>query len=243
MRKLYKSSTGGVFLLAAIAVAVAAGLAAWFFIRAAAPSVPVLVAKAELTPGTLIAGDRLAVVDMPRAALPKDRVTADTYELVVGSHARTWVAAGDPIRLEHLSELRTGAGAVAALTALENPSLRAYALPPDATDGLSIQVGDRLDLIGVMDAVVPVEGREGQTTRSRVIVQNAPVLWVLTGDYDAPYLDVTVSVGLAPEEAERVALFEVKGNLKAQIRPAGVDEIVGTAGADAWTVFGAGYWE
>lgn len=232
----YKSA-GSLFFLIAVVVAILAGLMAWIFIRAAAPTVPVLVAKSELVPGALITEDQLTIVKMPRSALPNDRITADTYEQVIGTHARTWVAAGDPVRLAHLSELRTGAGIVAALTSLEDTRLRAYALPPEATDGLNLQPGDRVDIIGVIDTVLPVEGQQGQTTKSQVVVQNSPVLWVAAGDYDAAYLDTVVSVGLTPIEAEKVALFEVKGNLKAQIRPAGNTDTVSTPGANPWSVF------
>ncbi|MBE0467478.1 MAG: Flp pilus assembly protein CpaB, partial [Candidatus Desulforudis sp.] len=218
-------------------IAIAAGAARWYFIQAAVPSVPVLVAKTELTPGTLITEDNLAVVEMPRSALPKDRITHETYELVIGTHARTWVAAGDPVRLAHLSELRLGGGTLAALTALEDPKLRGYVLPSDAVDGLNLEPGDRVDLVGVMDTVAPVEGQQGQTTRSQLIVQDAPVLFVAAPDYEAPYQDVLVTVGLTPRQAEKVALFEIKGSLKAQVRPAHGGENVSVSGVDTWTVF------
>ncbi|MBE0467809.1 MAG: hypothetical protein IBX71_11390, partial [Candidatus Desulforudis sp.] len=58
-----QKSPGGLFFLAAVAIAIAAGAASWFFIQSAVPSVPVLAAKTELTPGMLITEDSLAVVE------------------------------------------------------------------------------------------------------------------------------------------------------------------------------------
>lgn len=241
MRKLgMQKMPGGTFFLAAVLFAAVAGLASWYVIRAAAPSVPVLVAKSDLTPGTLITEEKLAVVEMPRAALPKDRVTYDALERVLGTHARTWVAAGDPVRLAHLSELRARGGALAALTALQDPELRGYALPPEAVEGLPLEPGDRVDLVGVMEVLSPVGGQTKQTVRSQLIVQGAPVLDVAVPDYEAPYHDVVVVVGLTPEQAERVALFEAQGKLKAQVRPADGGADVGTPGADLWTAFRGG---
>lgn len=233
-------SSSQMFFAAALVFAIIAGVASWYFIQAAVPSVPVLVAKTDLTPGTKITENDVAVVEMPRAALPKDRITSETYDQVIGAHAGTWVAAGDPIRLAHLSELRDAGGALAVLTALHNPNLRGYALPPDSVNGLSLAAGDRLDIIGVMDTVASVEGQTGQTTRSQLIVQDVPVLSVVIPDYDAPYQDMVVTVGLTPEQAEKCALIEVKGSLKAQVRPAESKERVSTPGIDAWTVFKGG---
>lgn len=235
-----QKTPGGTFFLAAVVFAVIAGLASWYTIQAAAPSVPVLVAKSDLTPGTLITEEKLAIVEMPRAALPKDRITHETYEQVLGTHVRTWVAAGDPIRLVHLSELRAGGGALAALTALRDPGLRGYALPPEAVEGLLLEPGDHIDLVGVMEAFSAVDGQAGQTVRAQLIVQGAPVLAVAAPDYEAPYHDVTVVAGLTPEQAERVALFEMQGRLKAQVRPADGGADARTPGVDVWTAFQGG---
>ncbi|WP_287194243.1 Flp pilus assembly protein CpaB [Syntrophothermus sp.] len=189
----------------AVICAAAAGFLAYAGVKAAVPSVPVLVAGKNLAPGMKLDYDNLAVRKMPPAALPSDRVT--DFESVVGKHIQTSVAAGDPIRNSHVSELKSG-GTVAAKLTQTDPSLRAVALPAEATKGLKIEEGDRLDVIAVID----------QGKALKVIAEKAPVIAVSASEENR---DASVTVGLTPDQALQAAQAITGGKILAVLAPLG----------------------
>lgn len=225
-----RSSGGSFFLIIALAAALVAAFFAAQAVKLAAPSVPVLVAGQDLAPGERLTEDRLSVKEFPAAAVPQDRVTGDMLDSAVGAHLKTAVAAGDPIRTGHIAELSPPGGTVAARLALTGrKELRGYALPADATQGLILEVGDRVDLIGVVD--VPDGTGANNVATAQTLVWGAPVLHVPKIDADRVETgNERVIVALSPQDAEKAALVATGGRIHAVINPVGESASTKTAG-------------
>jgi len=238
--KIKSRSPGSFFLIIAFAAALVAAFFAAQAVKLAAPSVSVLVAKQDLAPGERLTEDKLDVKQLPAAAVPQDRVTGDMLDSAIGAHAKTAVAAGDPIRVSHVAELSPPGGTVAARLALTGQKdLRGYALPADATQGLVLEAGDRVDLIGVVD--VPREIGADSVTTSKVLVWSAPVLHVPLVDENRPETgNERVIVALRPQEVEKVALAATKGRIHAVINPVGDSVKAETAGVQLHILFPQG---
>lgn len=240
--KIKSKSPGSFFLIIAFAAALVAAFFAAQAVKLAAPSVSVLVAKQDLAPGERLTEDKLDVKQLPAAAVPQDRVTGDMLDSAIGAHAKTAVAAGDPIRVSHVAELSPPGGTVAARLALTGQKdLRGYALPADATQGLVLEAGDRVDLIGVVD--VPRGDRIGadSVTTSKVLVWGALVLHVPLVDENRPETgNERVIVALRPQEVEKVALAATKGRIHAVINPVGDSVKAETAGVQLHILFPQG---
>jgi pilus assembly protein CpaB len=215
-----------------LACAVLAGLAVFAFLRMSLPSVPVLVAARDLSPGQTLTQADLAVRRYPRMALPSDTVGAKE---ALGKHLRTAVAAGDPVRRAHLAEYVGGGTVAARLARYGKPDWRAVPLPASVTEGLPwVEVGDRLDLACTIDTRVPGE-QGGKVTR--FVVRNAPVIWSaysesLQAKKDERRDSGPVTVALPPEDALRVLLALSSGQVKAVLAPAGEAEVGTVSGVD-----------
>jgi len=206
------SGTGSFFLLGAVAVAAVAGFLAVQAVRLAAPSVPVLVAKTDLQVGERLTEDKVSVVNLPPAAVPKDRVTNDSYDKTVGYHLKTALAAGTPIRTTYIAELSPDGGTLAARLAVNGQGdLRAIALPPEATKGLPVEVGDRVDVIGVVG--------EGQNLTTEVLADDAMAVEVPPPPEDGSEPG-SVVVAVPIDKAQRVALAITEGKVLAALKPA-----------------------
>jgi len=215
-KNLRTNSPGAWFIIVAIFVAGAAGLLAVNAIRIAAPSVPVIVAKADIEPGQTITEGMLDIKNYPKAIIPDDRIQGKNFDTMIGHHAKTFIAAGDPIRTRHVSELSPGGGTIAArLTFAENPDWRALALPAEASQGLGVTAGDNVDIIGTVD----VNNPQGNVTTTKVLVWEAPV--ISTPDNEEENDDSGIVVALNSRDAERVSLAMLKGDVLVALNPLG----------------------
>lgn len=236
--KINKTGSPGSFF---IVIALAAALIAAFFaaqaIKMAAPSVQVLVAKQDLMYGEKLTEDKLDVKHLPLASLPQDRVTESILDATIGAHLKTTIAAGDPIRASHVAELSPPGGTVAARLALaEQKGLRGYALPADATQGLVLEIGDQVDVIGVVDIQV---GTNNVPT-AKTLVWGSLVVHVPQIDENRPETgNERVIVALYPEDIEKVALAATKGRVIAVLNPVGGAAKKETSGIGLSNLFGS----
>ncbi len=208
------SSPGAAFILGAMICAIIAGVLVINALRLAAPTVPVIVAKKDIEPGQTITEEMLDVKYYPKAILPGDRITGKNFDNMIGRHARTAIAAGDPVRMRHVAELAPGGGTVAARLSLAgHPEWRAISLPAEASQGLEVEPGDRVDIIGTIDA-------GDQVTTSKVLVWAAPVIHAPrnTGETDR---EGGIVVALKPADVERVFLAMTKGEVLVALNPLG----------------------
>lgn len=216
-KNLRTSSPGAWFIIVALFVAGAAGLLVFNAVRLAAPTVPVIVAKADIEPGQTITEDMLDIKNYPKAILPGDRIRGGNFDTMIGHHAKTFIAAGDPIRIRHVSELSPDGGTVAArLTFTEHPNWRAIALPAEASQGLGVTAGDKVDIIGTVD----VNNPQGNVTTTKVLVWGAPVISTPNSEDDEKN-DAGIVVALNSKDAERVSLAMLKGDVLVALNPLG----------------------
>jgi len=200
------------FIAIAVVFALAAGFLAMQALNRALPAVPVLVATKDLAPGDRLDESVLDVVKMPRSIVGSDRITGANVGQTIGKHIRTYIAAGDPIRQSHISEWKDGGTVAARLSIIDN-SLRAVALPADATKGLKVEAGDQVDVIGIIDVQVGT----GRATQSVLLAGSAPVIDASVKTDGGS--DGNITVGLTPEQALKVAYAMKKGQVLAALVP------------------------
>jgi len=206
------------YLLGSLIAAIVAGLLFVGMIKAIVPSEPVLVAVRALEPGDVVNQETVTTKSMPRAAIPKDALHRkdDTSDYRLAAT----LAAGDVVRKAHLADFKIPGGTVAARTAILGQEFRAVALPPEATLGLNLQPGDKVDLVGVVD--VPALGARGSETVSKVIVQAAPVVYMPTVDpKDSAARETRAVVAVQQEVFTSLVLAVVKGKVVAGINAEG----------------------
>jgi len=235
---LRTSSPGAIFIFVAVACAIIAGVLVVNTLRMAVPTVPVIIASADIEPGQTITENVLDIKNYPRAVLPDDRITDKNFDDMIGRHARTIIAAGDPVRMRHIAEFTPEGGTVAArLTLIENTDMRAVTLPVEASEGLYVETGDRVDIIGTLDVL----DTDGQITTSKVLVWAAPVI------YTPPNTEETdkggIVVALSPSDTERVSLAIAEGKLLAALNPLGEVSGQKSAGITIHEIFNPGQGE
>lgn len=201
---------GSFFLVFAVVLALVAGFLVMQVVRSAAPTVPVLVAAADMQPGERLTEDKLAVVDFPAAAVPPDPVTGDTLDGVIGYHTKTALAAGIPIQNSYVAELSPSGGTLAARVALAGENLRGLALPPEASAGLVLEPGDRVDVISVTQAA------QDQPPKAETVLQSVPVVMV---NIDPDGKQIGIVVGVSPEQAEAAALAAATAQVRVTVVP------------------------
>ncbi|MCR4443270.1 MAG: RcpC/CpaB family pilus assembly protein [Peptococcaceae bacterium] len=221
------------YFIAALGLAVLAGLMIYASVSAALNEKEVLVAAKEIKPGDKITSALVVKEKRPGAAIPQDALNVE--EIDAGYTAAANVAPGDVIRKAHAADLKIAGGNLTARTALLGPGYRAVALPADSTAGLLLEPGDKLDVVGVVD--VPTQG--GAETRSKVVVSAAPVVYVppLPDPKDPAYQEARVVVAVKEELFPAVALAVTKGKVYAGVNAGG--EPGSDAVATANSVFGA----
>jgi|GEM_PF-1326162 len=198
------------YLIFALLAAVLAGLLVVGAIKAAIPSQMVVVAKETLEPGDKIDKQTVAVSKVPKAAVTGDAMTEE--EISKGYRLGATVAKGDIIRKDHLADFIEEGGTVASRALARGQDFRAIALPPEATLGLNLVPGDKLDITGVVD--VPGVGGKGTETTSKLLVQAATVLFVPNIDPKSPYAkDAQVVVAVPSTQVPQVSLALAKGSI------------------------------
>lgn len=186
-------------------------------------TVNVVVAAKDVAPGSTIGQDMVRVVQWPKASVPPGAFSS--VEQVNGKVSRARIVAGEPILQSRLG------GEGAGLTVLLTPGHRAMAVRVDEIVGVSgfISPNDRVDVIAT---VVPASG--GQDKISKIALQNKRVLSVAQNVEQKdgkPQVVRSITLELTPEEAEKLSVAQLQGELLLALRPAGDDKIVVTRGS------------
>jgi len=182
-----------VLLLLALILSLAG---AWSIIsinRTIVDAVPVVTAKVEIEPHTVITPDMLEVQEIARKLARKGMMVE--LNAVSGKINRTFIPAGTPIYTQQLA--LPGDNTLATnLTEHEIPELRAKSIPVDPLFGLNgrIKPGDRVDLIGAMR--VPLKGQ--QTFIAQTFAKDVEVLEIMGESEDMEGIIVAVD----PQQAQ-----------------------------------------
>ncbi len=176
------------------------------------PTVPVVVASADLDVGTELKKDDIRIIMWPTTAAPANAIHNPTE--VIGRGLILPVIQNEPILPMKLSSKEAGAG----LPPMIPPGLRAVSVRVNEVIGVAGYVlpGTRVDVVAT---VSPTDMRADMT--SKVILTNVQVLAAGTkiereGNKPIPVSVVTLLVD--PDEAERLTLASSEGKIQLALR-------------------------
>lgn len=213
-----KRNSGALFLVLAVALALAAAFSAVKVVRSFNETAEVVVAARDIAPYTAIVKDDVKVVDYPTAAVPPDAIR-DVKE-AVGKFLKSEVLVGEPLRTARLAETQADKSLMSArLSELGRPDLRAFALPwdPQAAVGGDIVDGDRVDVA----ASVKIDSGTGSIGVGKIVARNVLVLKVVKPSGSDKG---SLVVALTPSQIEDIAFALTSGQLRYALNPFNTDE-------------------
>jgi pilus assembly protein CpaB len=184
-----------------------------------------LAAARALPPGTLIRASDIAIgsaaIDhVPAGAIPD---SADARAAITGALVTQYMEAGAPLMEADILRLRDR-GFLAAVLA---PGTRAVSIGVDAVTGVSglIWPGDRVDVILTQEldkAVAPLSRRVLSETVLRdirvIAIDQEIVQGTSSGATSAGHQTRTVTLQVAPDQAEKLSVADRLGHLSLSIR-------------------------
>lgn len=178
--------------------------------------VRVVVANADLRPGSLLSGQTVAIREIPRTFLHSEAVLAERWSSISGRVVAHAVRSGEPILTSHLAQ-DLGAGFSSQLA----QGMRALTIPVDEQASIAgmLAPGDRIDI-----AFTTLDGN-----RSVTLPLLANVSVIATGVRtmtNAQYLNDrrqggqynTVTVAVTPDDAARLTLAQDAGKIAITLR-------------------------
>ncbi len=208
---------GSVYLVAAVA----AGLVATFAIHryiSVKTQVPVVatrnvvIATADISPGTALGGKLLKTVAWPNGVIPPK--SAATLGEVEGRVVKVPISQGNPVLFSMLAPQGTAAG----LSGILEDGKRALTIRVDEVAGVAgfIHPGDHVDVL------VDLPVREATDHFSKTILHDITVLstgqiWEQKGD-SKPVVVNTVTLELTPEASEVLNLASNEGKIRLALR-------------------------
>lgn len=195
------------------------------------PTRAIVVASRDLPEGVAI--DRIALTTrvFPVAAIPDSAFTS--MDSLVGRVTRIPVFAGEAIVGGRLAPTGVGAGLETKIV----PGMRAMAVKINDVAGISglLQPNSRVDVL-----VTLPDGSDRDNQMAKIFMENMRVLSVGTAvqrDQDGkPISATTVTLGVTPDEAERLAVAMNRGSIQLVMRGYGDPDTVRTAGATSQDV-------
>jgi pilus assembly protein CpaB len=225
-----------------LTLAILLGLgAAWMAHRSSTPrgpaqvaTMPVVVARLDVTTASSLEAPALATVEWPRELVPAGAL--HSVEAAAGRVARRPIAAGEPILESALFERGTPGG----LGAVIEPTHRAVSVKVDSVIGVAgfVKPGSRVDVLTTLRRV----DQEKALPISKLILQDVRVLAVDQKLEEArdgkPELVNVVTLEVDPTQAERLIYAAHEGRVQLALRTPGDDEEVDTLGAAVGDVLG-----
>jgi pilus assembly protein CpaB len=185
----------------------------------------VVVAAKEIPSGTVVTKEMVKVTAWPKTSMPSGSFSSP--EKVVGKTVKIKAVAGEPITESKMS------GEGAGLTVFLTPGNRAMAVRVDEIIGVSgfIAPNDRVDVIST---ILP-PGASGQGEKlSKIVLQNKRVLSVAQNveqKEGKPQVARSINLEVTPEEAEKLSLASLEGNIVLALRASGDERPVYTRGS------------
>lgn len=222
----YTTVLYGALALAAIATYGAYHMLGAMRAQSRVPTRTVVVAARDLPEG--VALDRMALTtrSFPAAAVPDS--TFGSVDSLVGRVTRIPVFSGEAIVAGRLAPVGVGAGLETKIA----PGTRAMAVKINDVAGISglLQPNSRVDVL-----VTLPEANNRNSQMAKIFMENMRVLSVGTAvqrDNDGkPISATTVTLGVTPDEAERLAVAMNRGSIQLVMRGYGDPDTVRTPGA------------
>jgi pilus assembly protein CpaB len=174
----------------------------------------VVVAAADITPGTALSGAQIKSIDWPQAVIPPKSISSPRE--IDGRVAMVPIPQGNPILLSMLAPEGTAAGLSGTLA----DGKRALTVKVDEVAGVAgfIHPGDHVDVL--MDlAIREADAQEhfSKTILHDIVVLTAGQTWEQKGD-NKPVVVSTVTLELTPEESEVLNLASNEGKIRLALR-------------------------
>ncbi|MBM4283670.1 MAG: Flp pilus assembly protein CpaB [Deltaproteobacteria bacterium] len=189
------------------------------------PSDQVVVATAEMEPGTAVTGRLISLATWPRELIPANAIRS--LDRLEGRVVQTHVSKGEPLLSTKLAPEGTAAG----LGGLLKPGLLALTVRIDEVSGVAgfLHPGDLVDVL----AELPSPSGGGEHF-SKIILQSLRVLSKgQTTDQlgeKKPQVVTTVTLEVTPEQAEVLNLASFQGKIRLALRNQLSPELYVTAG-------------
>jgi pilus assembly protein CpaB len=210
---------GAIFLVAAVVAGIVAtfGIHRYVSIKTTVPVAAtrqVIVAAADISPGTAISGTAVKAVTWPQAVIPPKSLT--TMREVEGRVVKVPIPQGNPI----LSSMLAPEGTAAGLSGILEDGKRALTVKVDEVAGVAgfLHPGDHVDVL--MD--MAMQGENKSEHFSKTILHDISILttgqiWEQKGD-NKPMVVNTVTLELTPEQAEVLNLASNQGKIRLSLR-------------------------
>ena len=186
----------------------------------------IVVATKEIPSGAAVTTDMVKTTSYLKASVPPGAFSSP--QQVTGKIAKTTIAQGEPILPSRL-------GDKAGLTVLLSPGYRAIAVRVNEIIGVSgfIVPNDRVDVIALVAS--PSAANEPAKQISKIVLQNKRVLSVAQTVNEPkdgkPQVASSITLELTPEEAEKLSLASIEGQIVLALRAAQDENIVRTEGS------------
>jgi len=186
----------------------------------------VVVTTKDVPSGTTITSDMVKTTSYLKSSIPPGAFSS--LQQVTGKIAKTTLTAGEPILPSRL-------GDKAGLTVLLTPGHRAIAVRVNEIIGVSgfIVPNDRVDVIALV--APPSATNEAAKQISKIVLQNKRVLSVAQTVNEPkdgkPQVASSITLELTPEEAEKLSLASIEGQIVLALRSAQDENIVLTKGS------------
>jgi len=208
---------GTIFIVAAVA----AGLVATFAIHRyvtvktripVAATGEVIIAAADISPGTALSAALVKSVTWPRNVIPPKSATS--LREIDGRVVKVPIPQGNPVLFSMLAPEGTAAG----LSGILSDDKRALTVKVDEVAGVAgfIHPGDHVDVL-VDLAIQEAKDHFSKTILHDVLVLTTGQIWEQKGD-NKPVVVNTVTLELTPEESEVLNLASNQGKIRLALR-------------------------
>jgi pilus assembly protein CpaB len=232
---------GTIFLVAAVVAGIVATFAIHRYVSIkttvpVAATRQVIVAAADISPGTAIAGPAVKTVTWPQAVIPPK--SASTLREVEGRVVKVPIPQGNPV----LSSMLAPEGTAAGLSGILDDGKRALTVKVDEVAGVAgfLHPGDHVDVL--MD--MAMQGHGDKEHFSKTILHDISILttgqiWEQKGE-NKPVVVNTVTLELTPEQAEILNLASNQGKIRLALRNRNNRATQETAGVTTSILIGGG---
>jgi pilus assembly protein CpaB len=210
---------GTIFLVAAAVAGIVATFAIHRYVTVkttvpVAATRQVIVAAADISPGTAISGQTVKAVTWPQAVIPPK--SASSMREVEGRVVKVPIPQGNPI----LSSMLAPEGTAAGLSGILDDGKRALTVKVDEVAGVAgfLHPGDHVDVL--VDLAMQGQGEKdhfSKTILHDISILTTGQIWEQKGE-NKPMVVNTVTLELTPDQAEVLNLASNQGKIRLALR-------------------------
>ena len=237
-----KGKAGPLIIMASVAVilGLVAAVGIWQYLTKTQKQVKelavkrdVVVSSQQLSAGTKLTAEDLAIKQLPAHAVPKDY--PESKDILIGRILKNTIEADEVITASKLLQ----EGSAGGLPVVIPPGMRAISIKVNEVTGVSgfVKPGNYVDVLSILES--------DEMTISKTILQNVLVLTVgdqiidpTTVSDPAPKLVSQVTLALSPRNSEKLSLASETGQLYLTLRPHDEKTITSASGVTREEIYG-----